>query len=660
MNRLIDEKSPYLLQHADNPIDWRSWKEENLNFAHDEDKPIFLSIGYSSCHWCHVMAHESFVNDDIAKVLNKYFIPIKVDREERPDIDAVYMDACMAMNGSGGWPLTLLLTPDRKPFWAGTYLPRNQLLRLLNKAAELWRTDRESLLGTAEQLTEIIKHEPENTRTAPTRQLVERGVELLVQSYDAMWGGFSMAPKFPTPHNILFLLRYGTLAKNSLAKEMAEKTLEHMYRGGIFDHVGGGFSRYSTDGKWLVPHFEKMLYDNSLLALVYTEAYHMTKRDIYKTVVYETLDYVLTELKNKEGGFYCGQDADSNGNEGEYYLFSPDELSEVLGKKDSEEFCRRFDITKQGNFGEKSIPNLIKTEDWEHESEKTERTRKKVYEYRKNRSELHKDDKILTSWNGLMIAALSRAGLVFDEEKFLKPAEDAVRFIQMNLTGGDGSLFARWRDGEPAYAGKLDDYAFYIWGLLELYEVTFDIELLEEACRLTDLMLKYFFDSEHGGFFPYANEGEQLITRKRDAYDGAMPSGNSVAALVLSRLGRITGEEKRRNTAALQFEYLAGAVSGFPAGHCFALMAMTEELWPTAELVCISDVIPEELIKFLRIKPRVNLTVIVKTPVNEKRLSSIAPFTSGYPKSRETLYCLCRGKACTRPTESINDIEKLL
>jgi len=584
-NRLSTERSPYLLQHAENPVDWRPWGPEVFEEAKRTDKPVLLSIGYSTCHWCHVMAHESFEDETVAQAVNAAFLPVKVDREERPDVDAVYMAACLAMNGSGGWPLTVLLTPDQKPFWAGTYLPKDQLLHLLRKAARLWREDRAGVLVTGDTLTAHLQQEGQARPGTPSRELVRQAVSQFAQSYDERWGGFGAAPKFPTPHNLIFLLRYAQLAKEEHAREMALHTLNNMYRGGLFDHVGGGFSRYSTDQHWLVPHFEKMLYDNALLALAYTEAFQHTRCPIYGKITRRTLDYVLRELSGPQGGFYCGQDADSDGVEGKYYALIPYELAQALGGVDGLRFCQWYGITPEGNFEGKSIPNLLGQSQFDQDPEDMAALREQVYAYRLSRTALHRDDKVLTAWNGLVIAALARAGLVLDEPWYLDAARQTAEFLAEKLTTSDGRLLARWRDGDAAHPGKLDDYAFLAYGLLELYSATFDASYLTRAVGLADCLLKLFFDGERGGFYPYASDGEQLLTRTKEAYDGAMPSGNSIAALVLFRLSRLTGEMRWREAADLQLSWLAGAAEGYPAGHSFAMLACLEELWPTAELV---------------------------------------------------------------------------
>ena len=657
-NRLSTERSPYLLQHAENPVDWRPWGPEVFEEAKRTDKPVLLSIGYSTCHWCHVMAHESFEDETVAQAVNAAFLPVKVDREERPDVDAVYMAACLAMNGSGGWPLTVLLTPDQKPFWAGTYLPKDQLLHLLRKAARLWREDRAGVLVTGDTLTAHLQQEGQARPGTPSRELVRQAVSQFAQSYDERWGGFGAAPKFPTPHNLIFLLRYAQLAKEEHAREMALHTLNNMYRGGLFDHVGGGFSRYSTDQHWLVPHFEKMLYDNALLALAYTEAFQHARCPIYGEITRRTLDYVLRELSGPQGGFYCGQDADSDGVEGKYYALTPDELAQALGGVDGLRFCQWYGITPEGNFEGKSIPNLLGQSQFDQDPEDMAALREQVYAYRLSRTALHRDDKVLTAWNGLAMAALARAGLVLDEPRYLDAARQTAEFLAEKLTTSDGRLLARWRDGDAAHPGKLDDYAFLAYGLLELYSATFDASYLTRAVGLADCLLKLFFDGERGGFYPYASNGEQLLTRTKEAYDGAMPSGNSIAALVLFRLSRLTGEMRWREAADLHLSWLAGAAEGYPAGHSFAMLACLEELWPTAELVITAQKPPEELRGFLREAPRLGLTVLVKTQENAGTLAALAPFTKDYPiPAQGAQYYLCQGGACAQPVDSIPELK---
>jgi len=660
-NRLSKEHSPYLLQHAEDPVDWHPWGADVFEEAKRTHRPIFLSIGYSTCHWCHVMAHESFRDKAVAQAINAAFLPVKVDREERPDVDAVYMAACMAMNGSGGWPLTVLLTPEQKPFWAGTYLPRAQLLQLVNEAARLWRDDRGAVLSAGEALTAHLRRGDESRPGTLRREVVQQAAGLLAQSFDWAWGGFGQPPKFPTPHALIFLLRYARLTGDGQASDMALRTLDAMYRGGLFDHVGGGFSRYATDRRWLIPHFEKMLYDNALLSLAYTEAYQHIRRPLYRETVRRTLDYVLRELAGPQGGFCCGQDADSDGVEGKYYVLDPGELVSVLGERDGLRFCQWYGIAPEGDLEGKGIPNLLGQPRFDREPEGMAALRERVYAYRLERTALHRDDKVLTAWNGLMLAALARAGLVLDEPGYLDAARRAADFLDARLTASDGRLLARWRDGDAAYPGKLDDYAFYAYGLLELYHVTFDPIYLARAVGSADRLLELFFDWEHGGFYPYASDGEQLLTRTKEAYDGAMPSGNSMAALVLSRLARLTGEKRWRDAADLQLSWLAGAVQGYPAGHSFAMLAFMEELWPSAELVVAARKVPAELLAFLRETPLQSLTVLIKTPDSAGALAALAPLTEHYPIPEQgARYYLCRGGSCAQPVDSIAKLGPLL
>ena len=653
MNELQYEKSPYLLQHKDNPVDWMAWGESAFEKAKREDKPIFLSIGYSTCHWCHVMAHESFENETIAQAMNETFICIKVDREERPDVDGVYMAACVAATGSGGWPLTVLMTPEQKPFWVGTYLKRNELMGLIETAKQLWRDDRKKLLDEGDAFAKHLRASKETAPGTPRRSLAEMGAKSLVRRTDKIWGGTGFSNKFPMPHNLIFLLRWARLTGDEDARRAAELTLEKMSRGGIFDHAGGGFSRYSTDVKWLAPHFEKMLYDNALLLLAYTEAHQEARRAWYASIVRRTADYVLRELRDPMGGFCCGQDADSEGEEGKYYLFTPEELSRLLGM-DALPFCRRYGVTKAGNFHGKSILNLIGTEDWETAPAWEAAALEKVREYRLTRTTLHRDDKVLTAWNGLMIGALAKAGLVFGRADWIKAAEQAADFIETNLRGADRRLLARWRDGEAAFDAKLEDCAFCAWGLIALYETTFKTAYLQRAIALGEQLLAEFFDAERGGFYPYSERGEQLLTRTKDLEDGAIPSGNGMAALVLSRLGRLTGEARFIEAEEHQLRYLAGAIERYPASCCVSLLAMLEYLEPTEELVVCARKLPESLTDYLRAEPRQNLTVLLKTPETAEALAQLAPFTADYPVPEGgAMYYRCHNGACERPTREL-------
>ena len=559
MNRLAQEKSPYLLQHRNNPVDWYPWGAEAFEKAKQEDKPILLSVGYSTCHWCHVMAHESFEDEETAKALNESFICIKVDREERPDVDAVYMRICQTLTGSGGWPMTVFLTPEQKPFFAGTYFPPHSrygqmgLIELARQVAHLWKTERENLLRSADKITASVS--AHSSKSGEVREkLLDDAYESLRRSFDKTWGGFGAAPKFPTPHNLLFLMQHGDT-------EMVDATLTAMVRGGIFDQIGGGFSRYSTDERWLTPHFEKMLYDNALLLLVYTQAHERTQNVLYAEIARRTADYMLRELRSPEGGFYCGQDADSDGAEGKYYTFTPDEILSVLGDAEGKEFCRVYGISEQV-----SIPNLIESDEvpWDEARLKT------LYDYRKARTTLHTDDKILLSWNAWTMIALARSG-------HLAEAVAVRDFIEANMTDENGRLYLRYRDGEAANDALLDDYAVYALALLALYRATADVLYLKQAVFRAEQMLDFFEDKD-GGYFLTAHDAQPLIFRPKETYDGAIPSGNSAAGMLLETLAQLTGEEKWRAATDRQLRFLAGQAEEYPAGHCFALLAMDKAL----------------------------------------------------------------------------------
>lgn len=654
-NRLKQEKSPYLMQHGENPVDWYPWCEEAFQKAAKEDKPVFLSIGYSTCHWCHVMAHESFEDQEVADLLNREFISIKVDREERPDIDAVYMSVCQAMTGSGGWPLTIFMTPEQKPFFAGTYFPKHGgygrfgLMELLERVADLWKNNREELLQAGNQITAAINRPQESNDQEPDRNLVEKAYTQLARRFDHKWGGFGAAPKFPTPHNLLFLMRYADAMQEPNAMKMAEITLEDMARGGIFDHIGGGFSRYSTDEMWLVPHFEKMLYDNALLLIAYVKAYQHTKRECFSDTARRTARYILRELTSEEGGCYCGQDADSDGVEGKYYVFTPEEVKTVLGEENGDEFCRLYDITDAGNFEGKSIPNRIHTS--ENGWDMNDRRLEKLYEYRINRTKLHKDDKILLSWNAWAMIALAKAGQVLEEPVYLNAAIHIHGFIEGKMVTEHDRLFLRYRDGEAAYVGQLEDYAVYALALLELYRVTFDSKYLQTAIHRAKQMVELFEDKTDGGYFMTAFDGEQLIARPKETYDGAMPSGNSVAAMVLQTLASLTGEPEWQAAADRQLFFLAGEIGEYPSASCFGVQAMMDALYPHRELVCAtSDGLPDELKNYLKSHPADDLHVLLKTRENADVLSKCAPFTKDYPIPEQgTMYYLCENGACKAP-----------
>ena len=616
------------------------------------------------------MAHESFEDQEAADVLNRYYVAIKVDREERPDIDSVYMSVCQALTGSGGWPLTIIMTPEQKPFYAGTYLPKYSrwgsagLLDVLTSIRKLWENEKHKLLEAGDEITGYLSKEEaavNHEGREPDRDLFLSAASLLKRSFDKKWGGFGRAPKFPMPHNLLFLLRHYYFERDKDALLAAEKTLGQMYRGGIYDHIGGGFSRYSTDEKWLVPHFEKMLYDNALLLYAYTEAFAITGDDLYTKVSRGIIRYIRDVLIDEQGGFYCGQDADSEGVEGKFYTFQKKEIEQVLNG-DADEFCDWFGISEAGNFEGKNIPNLIENENYGAGSEKLGDLCKKLYDYRITRTSLHTDDKILTSWNGLMIGALAKSYEVLGDAWCLDTAKNAQAFIEKNLTSEKGRLFIRYREGQAVHDGQLDDYAFYAFGLLELYEASFDIKYLNIAAEISEKMLELFFDEDQGGFYMYAHDRDKLISRPKEVYDGALPSGNSVAAYVISRLYHLTGKIKWQNVLERQVSYLTQEVEKSPANFCFSLLAFQSILYPSTEIVCVSaeDSIFEE-IQILQRSRKPDISMILKTPQNEAALSEAAPFTADYPiPSAGNNYYVCRNGACMKPVEGMDELRKVL
>lgn len=670
-NNLINEKSPYLLQHAYNPIDWYPWCDEAFKKAEEEDKPIFLSIGYSTCHWCHVMAKESFEDNEVAEYMNKNFVAIKVDREERPDIDSVYMTVCQSLTGHGGWPLTILMTPDQKPFYAGTYFPKKSrynmpgLMDVLISVEKAWREDRSKLLYTVDQILDHLESlkESSSDEISLDKGFLYDAYDELRSNFEHKYGGFGSEPKFPTPHKLMYLLRYYNDTKQKAALDMVEKTLESMYKGGIFDHIGYGFSRYSTDNMWLVPHFEKMLYDNALLILAYIEAYEITKKDLYKEIAIKTLDYVIKVLRDEEGGFYSAEDADSEGEEGKYYVFNPLEIIDILGEEDGKYFNDYYDITPGGNFEGKNIPNLINNKVWNIDDSKISKCREKILRYREGRMNLHKDDKILTSWNGLMIGALGKAYRVIGEEKYLKYAKSAIDFIYNNLFDSKGRLLARYRDGDASFNGYLEDYAFLTFGLMEVYGGTFELDYLKKSTALTKDMISLFWDKGEDGFYIYGEDSDKLITRPKELFDGALPSGNSVAAYNLITLARITGDEKLEEYAGKQMNFISSRLYGGKINYSFFLMAATLYILPTKELVCVvkdNDNL-YELKKDIDELKRFGLNIIVKTDENSDELSELAPFTEDYKlvNNKETFY-YCEGFTCHQPSNDIRSIKKLV
>ena len=577
-NSLIHEKSPYLLQHAHNPVDWRAWGEEAFQKARDEDKPIFLSVGYSTCHWCHVMERESFENEDIAALLNRYFVPIKVDREERPDVDRVYMLFVQATSGSGGWPMSVWLTPDLKPFFGGTYFPPETryghpgFRRILESLAEAWQTDRDSIVESSGAILDQLRiHAQPPASGVLDAAALDSGFYAFRRTFDTRHGGFGGAPKFPRPATLEFLLRYHARTGNVEALEMVFATLNHMGRGGIRDHLGGGFHRYATDDHWFVPHFEKMLYDQAQLAVSYLEAYQLSSDEFYADAARSTLDYVLRDMTGPGGGFYSAEDADSVADpaqpavkvEGAYYVWTKAEIDAILGP-DAERFNRAYGVTETGNAHEFPGQNILSIVE-QAAPPNQDALRERLLEARSRRVRPHLDDKILTAWNGLMISAFAKGALVLADTRYLDAAQRAADFVLTRMYDvAAGTLLRRFREGDAAIPAFLDDYAFFVQGLLDLYQVEFDASRIETARRLTETMIALFEDPEAGGFFATAADERSLVLRLKDDYDGAEPSGNAIAILNLLRLARMTGRQDFEDTAAKALAAFAPRLSQAP------------------------------------------------------------------------------------------------
>lgn len=617
------------------------------------------------------MERESFEDDEVARLLNESFIAIKVDKEERPDIDTIYMNVCQAINGHGGWPLTIIMTPEQTPFFAGTYLPKHSkgqmygLIELLTKIAGVWKQEKERLLSSAEDITDILRQQEDERRNDGTRlnrTIFGTAYHHFQSQFDQRYGGFGNAPKFPSPHNLMFLLRYAVLYSSESALNMVEQTLKGMYQGGLYDHIGGGFSRYSTDDGWLVPHFEKMLYDNAMLVIVYCEAYQVTKNPMYEQVVRETLQYIMAEMTDDEGGFYCAQDADSEGEEGKYYVFRPEEVIQVLGEEDGNFLNEYYQITKEGNFEGASIPNRIGKSE-EETQQGIKQMKVKLYEYRRNRTQLHKDDKILTSWNGLMIVAFAKAYQVFREEYYLMAARNALGFIEEKLRDENHRLAVRYREGHRYGLGNLEDYAYLIWAEVTMYEVTLEPSYLHSAKKDTEEMIRYFWDQEHGGFYFYGSDAESLIMRPKELYDGAIPSGNSVAAYVLQKLSTLTRDETIVSICEQQFDFLSSELMDYPMAYSFGLCACMLKLMNFKEIVCVlKDSIELVELYLLLQKHFLPMTsIIVMTEENAEKLGLVAPYTKEYKRVvEEAEIYVCENFSCQPPMKRMETFKQYL
>jgi uncharacterized protein YyaL (SSP411 family) len=656
-NRLFNEKSPYLLQHAYNPVDWYPWGEEAFQEAKRLDKPVFLSIGYSTCHWCHVMEHESFTDQEVADLMNDAFINIKVDREERPDIDGVYMAVSQMMTGGGGWPLTIIMTPDKKPFYSATYIPKENrfnvvgMLDLVPQITGYWENQRERLMGIGEGIAVSLGSGGSGGGEEVTDRVLDTGFLLLNERYDEEYGGLSDAPKFPSPHNLLFLLRHWKRTGKEKALEIVEKTLQKMARGGIFDHVGYGFHRYSTDRKWLVPHFEKMLYDQAMLLMAYTEAYQATGKDEYKETAEMIIAYVLRDLTSTYGGFYSAEDADSEGEEGKFYVWTVDELQNIAGDE-GQDVLVYLGVKPEGNYmdeatGERTGTNILHIVG-DKLPENLEEIRDRLFEQRETRIRPLLDDKILTDWNGLMIAALSKAARAFQISEYTEEAVRSADFILGTMWDGE-ELLHRYREGEASIGGFLNDYAFTAWGLIELYQATHEKRFLDAAIRVNEVMMAQFADSE-GGFFFTSSDAEELLARRKELYDGAIPSGNSVAFMNLMKLSRLTGDTSFEEEAAKLLRFFSSTVLGAPHGYSMLLSGLDFAFGPSTEVVVSGDV--GEVIA--QLDQRYLPSTVVHRYSEE--LETSVGYLAGMKPGDNTMVYVCTGFVCNLPT---GDMEKV-
>jgi hypothetical protein len=684
-NRLADTQSPYLLQHKDNPVDWYPWGEAAFAKANAEEKPIFLSIGYSTCHWCHVMEEESFEDDDVAAALNETFVAIKVDREERPDIDSLYMSVCQMMNGQGGWPLNVLLTPDKKPFYATTYLPkqgrfgRMGLMDLIGRVRQLWNSQRDELLSEADKITSTLQEASVQAASGDVvdTQTLDQAYSQLADRFDATHGGFGTAPKFPSPHNLLFLLRYALRADERHALDMVETTLDQMRLGGVFDHVGYGFHRYSTDQQWLLPHFEKMLYDQAMLIMAYAEAYQVFGKEAYAQTIRETIEYVTRDLRDTAGGFYSAEDADSETaagemEEGAFYVWSVDEIRDLLDSELADCVVDVYNLRAEGNYVEeatrertgKNILHLTKpldeiarqrNTDEETLRDQLEAARTHLFRRRESRPRPRLDDKVLTDWNGLMIAALAKAARALDMPRYAEVASEAASFLLETMRDDSGRLLHRYRHGDAAIRAHLDDYAFLVWGLIELYQATFDAEWLGEALCLMEEALDYHWDEERGGFHITAKDGEALIVRQKEFYDGAVPSGNSAALYNLMRLARMTERPDFEDRAQELVDVAAGQMQQQPSGFTALLVGLDFALGPAQEVVVAGIPNREDTQAMIQklhatFAPR-TVVLLRQTQQDEPLITRYAPFTREQRalEGQATAY-VCEHFQCEAPT----------
>ncbi|GJQ63340.1 MAG: thioredoxin domain-containing protein [Melioribacteraceae bacterium] len=683
-NRLVHEKSPYLLQHAHNPVDWYPWSDEAFEKAEKENKPIFLSIGYSTCHWCHVMEHESFEDEEVAGMMNDTFVSIKVDREERPDIDNIYMTVCQMMTGGGGWPLSVVMTPDKKPFFSGTYFPKEDrygrigFKNLIKQIDDVWKSRKMDVYQSAEKITDHLKEFANTSRgDEPTEEAMHAAFEDFHKRFDKEHGGFGSAPKFPSAQNLMFLLRYWKRTGDQRSLEMVEKTLTEMRMGGMFDHVGYGFHRYSTDESWLLPHFEKMLYDQAMLVMAYTEAYQATGKDIYKKTADEVISYVLRDMTADNNAFYSAEDADSEGEEGKFYIWTTSEIDHLLEEKDALVIRKVFNLVDEGNFADESTRNLtganilhlVKDYDdmaADFDMNKTgfrakiDQLLQRLYDYRETRVKPRKDDKILTDWNGLMIAALAKAGKAFGNREYIDAAMRAYEFIDIDMVTADGKLLHRYRDDEAAIKGNLDDYAFIIFALFELYEATAEFEYLDKAYKYSNIVLDEFLDEENGGFFFTPKSEEATLLRKKELFDAAIPSGNSIMMLNLVKLSRITGKSEFEKFAVDISRTASNFIKNSPTAFTQMLNAVDFLTGVSAEIIITGNA-AQSLTDISQLFQTFYPNKVTMFVENENSgIMKIAEYLSDYESDGDIKYYVCKDYKCSLPVSTVDEALAIL
>ncbi|MBS3794144.1 MAG: thioredoxin domain-containing protein [Candidatus Thorarchaeota archaeon] len=684
-NKLINETSPYLQQHAHNPVDWYPWGEEAFTKAREEDKPIFLSIGYSTCHWCHVMEEESFEDEEVSHLLNKDFVAIKVDREERPDIDGLYMQVAQMMTGRGGWPLTIVMTPDKEPFFAATYIPKKShhsrlgMVDLLPRLAEIYESDNEKVESTiAKVKTRLNQMQQGVSSEIPEMSIVDTTTGELSSRFDEKHGGFGGAPKFPSAQNLMLLLRSWKDSGDEWQLHMVKKTLQGMRKGGIYDQIGFGFHRYSTDKEWLIPHFEKMLYDQAMLVYALVETYQATKDRYYADTAAETIEYVLREMTSEEGGFFSAQDADSEGEEGKYYIWSIDEVESVLDKQEFEVATKLYGIQEKGNFldeatRKKTGKNILHVNKESKEVAKElgideneiqdtiQSINTKLLRRRKERVAPLTDDKILVDWNGLMIAAMAKAGRVLNNSKYLEAARKAADFILKEMRTEERGLYHRYRESEADIDAYSTDYAFLVWGLIELYESTFDPNYLSISKQLLTFLETHFWDDDNGGFYLSADFSEDLMVRQKPAFDGSLPSANSVAAYVFLRLARLLGNYELENVAEEILSAFGKQIETRPTSHTMMLVALEYLRGVSREVVLVGTRNSQDLqamISALQQEFLPSVSVLVKDDESiSEKLASVAPFTEHFDSvNKQATAHVCIDQNCKLPTTNLDEM----